>query len=407
MTLTERILTIKPPGPSRAALMTSTAAAALTRNVAHAPNDARRASLQIVTTTEPRAERNPPNKPGLIVTCAADVEPQPIDWLWPQRLAIGKLSMIAGQPGLGKSQLTAFLAAVVSTGGNWPCAEGAAERGDVLMLSAEDDLADTIRPRLEAAGADLDRVHVIEAAMTDDGRGQRGFSLAADLDKLADFLARNGNVRLVTVDPITAYLGGVDTHRTSDVRASLAPLQALAQKYRVAVVAISHLNKGGTTGAMNRVTGSLAFVAAARAAFIVAREPESDRRLFLPAKNNLGNDSTGCAFKVEQRDLGHGIVAPMIVWDRERVTVTADEALAASEATEDRSSKSEAMAFLRDMLADKPLSARDVKRMAAEAGISDKALRTARETIGIKPVKAGFGTTGGWVWELPAEAARS
>lgn len=114
------------------------------------------------------------------------------------------------------------------------------------MLSCEDDIADTIRPRLEAADADLCRVHVIEAIKTSDGN-TRGFSITEDLTHLERTLQEVGNVRLVIVDPITAYLGGTDTHRTADVRAALAPLQQLAARFAVAVIAVSHLNKNTQT----------------------------------------------------------------------------------------------------------------------------------------------------------------
>lgn len=395
------IISIRPYHSSRAALLTSTAILAPKMATV---TPIRLESAQVMPVPKPLPSPNSGQGGALVITTVADIEPKAIEWLWPQRFAVGKLSLIAGHPGLGKSQLTAYMAAVVSTGGNWPCDEGNAESGDVLMLSAEDDIEDTIRPRLEAAGADLTRIHVIEAVKSSDGSGKRGFNLAADIERLGEAIAKNGNVRLVTIDPITAYLGGIDSHRTTDVRAALAPLQALASSYGAAVIGVTHLNKSGSGGAMNRVTGSLAFVAAARAAFIVARDTEDgDRRLFVPAKNNLGNDTTGLAFHVEQRDLANGIIAPVVVWRAGKITVSADEILAADAAGQgDRSSKAEAMEFLSEMLADKPLSARDVMRMGADAGFSEKALRSAREELGIKPQKAGFGSTGAWVWELPA-----
>ena len=110
----------------------------------------------------------------------SDVAAEPVHWLWPSRVAIGKLTIIAGDPGLGKSQLTAFMAAKVTTGAAWPNQDGISPIGNVIMLSCEDDIADTIRPRLEAAGAALDRVHVIEAVRTGGGQ-MRGFSLTQDL----------------------------------------------------------------------------------------------------------------------------------------------------------------------------------------------------------------------------------
>jgi hypothetical protein len=236
------------------------------------------------------------------------VEAVPIRWLWPGRMALGKATLIAGHPGLGKSQLTAYLAAQVTKGAPWPAGEGSAPKGQVIMLSAEDDIADTIRPRLDAAGADIHSVHMLTAVQ--EGDGVRGFNLARDLAALDASLSQIGNVKLVIIDPITAYMSGTDTHKTADVRALLAPVSDLAVKHKVAVVVVSHLNKGGGGEAMTRVTGSLAFVAAARAAYVVQKDPEDPkRRLFQPIKNNLGVDDTGLAFRIEEKAVGPGIRA--------------------------------------------------------------------------------------------------
>src|SRR6202035_164612 len=159
--------------------------------------------------------------------------------------------------GLGKSQFTTYLASQISTGGNWPSREGKCPQGSVLMLSAEDDIADTIRPRLEAARADIDRVHVLTAIK--EATATKGFNLARDLQQLEKVLTDIGDVKLIIIDPVTAYLGATDSHKTADVRALLAPVSDLAARHAVAIVAISHLNKGGGSEAMGRITGSLAF----------------------------------------------------------------------------------------------------------------------------------------------------
>ena len=160
-------------------------------------------------------------------------------------------------------------------------------------LSAEDDPADTIRPRLDAAGADLERCHMIGAVREADGR-VRGFSIANDLARLEAALAEIADPALVIIDPITAYLGGTDSYKNADVRAVLAPLADLAARVGAAVVAVSHLRKSNEGAAILSVSGSLAFVAAARAAYLVIRDREAvGRNLLLPAKNNLGDDKTG------------------------------------------------------------------------------------------------------------------
>ena len=152
-------------------------------------------------------EQEGSGKSSLVIRCMADIEPEKIEWLWPCRIAIGKQTLIGGEPGLGKSQITAALAAAVTTGGEWPCNEGRAPRGSVIILSAEDDASDTIRPRLDAAGANVRGVHLISAVRQKDGTGRRSFNLQADLGALENEIAHIGNVRLVIIDPVSSYLG--------------------------------------------------------------------------------------------------------------------------------------------------------------------------------------------------------
>jgi hypothetical protein len=168
-----------------------------------------------------------------IITCVADVPAREIEWLWPGRFALGKFGLIGGHPGLGKSQITCAIAAAITNGGPWPNNEGHATQGSVLMLSAEDDVADTIRPRLEAAGADVSRVHMLEAVRTNEG-GRRGLDLSRDIAQLEKALAQVPDTQAIIIDPLSAYMGKIDSHRATDVRFGvLAPLQDLAQRARV------------------------------------------------------------------------------------------------------------------------------------------------------------------------------
>ena len=233
-------------------------------------------------------------RPSIILTRVSDVAAKPVRWVWRPYLALGKLTIAAGHPGLGKSQLAIHIASMISTGGALPNTIARAPKGSVIMLSCEDDIADTIRPRLEAAGADLTKIHVLEAVY--DKRGDRRlFSIKDDIVRLEEAIDQIEDVVAVTVDPVTAYLDGTDSHKTSDVRAALAPLQELAMRRGVAVLAVSHLNKNGGGGnAVNAITGSGAFVATARGAFLIAQDPDdSDKRLLLEIKNNLGRVDKG------------------------------------------------------------------------------------------------------------------
>ena len=343
---------------------------------------------------------------SIVLRRVADVEAVPIRWLWPGRIARGKLTMIAGHPGLGKSQITCAIAAVVTTGGRWPVDGTPCERGAVAMLSAEDDVADTIRPRLEAAGADVAKVEIVDGVIDAfDTAGepiQRSVSLKADTARLDALFASRPDIAVLIVDPVSAYLGGTDSHVNADVRALLAPLSALAAKRQIAVIMVSHLNKGGaTTEAMSRVTGSLAFVAAARGAFIVAKDKdEPTRRLFLPAKNNIAADVGGLAFSVESFQLPNGIQTSRVLWEAQPVTITADEAMVPAPEGGEQTMTDDAIDLLRDMLIGGRILARDIKRRAGDAGISDKALRTARQKLGIAVSREGFGADTRTYWSL-------
>ena len=358
----------------------------------------------------------PPNSdqtaagPALVMQRACDVEARPIEWLWPGRIAIGKQTMLAGEPGLGKSQLSAFLAAAVTTSGHWPNGEGRAELGSVIVLSAEDDAADTIIPRLTAAGAELARVHIVSAVTTDDQKSRRLFNLQSDLLTLAEAIGRVGDVRLVIIDPVSSYLGKVDSHKNAEVRTVLEPIGEMASRLRVAVVAVTHFSKGSGTSANHRIIGSIAFVAAARAAFIVSRDPDDqNRRLFVPSKNNLGPDREGLAFRIETRDVGQGIIAPAVSWDSEPVTRTADEILSAISGGGDRhTAKDDAINFLQETLAGGPMSVADLEAEARAAGLLgerqrlsyNKAIRAAADSLGVVRKREGFGRGAAYHWSL-------
>jgi putative DNA primase/helicase len=338
---------------------------------------------------------------GLEIRRVSEITARPVSWLWPGRIARGKVTVIAGHPGLGKSQVALDIAAIVTTDGRWPVDGGRAERGSVIIMSAEDDPEDTIRPRLEAAGADLTICHVIGCVRDQDNRGQerkRGFSIVEDLPRLAAELRKIEDVSLVIIDPITAYLGDTDSHRNAEVRAVLAPLAELAAEHRAAVLAISHLRKSGDGDAILRVSGSLAFVAAARAVYLVIRDPGNDRRrLFLPAKNNLGEDRTGYAYQIESASLAGEIKTSRIVWEREAVTVTADEALS-PRGTGPPPKLDAAMGWLGELLAQGPLSPVEVQAAAGTAGHAWATVRRAANEIGVEKTKDGYG--GGWIWSL-------
>ncbi|BCA00019.1 AAA family ATPase [Bradyrhizobium diazoefficiens] len=360
-----------------------------------------------------------PSKRRLIAHRASDLEPEKLVWVWPGRIPEGKLVLLGGPPGLGKSQLTAFMSATVSNGGHWPCGEGSTLPGDVIFMSAEDGVQDTIIPRLMAAGADRDRVHIVSAATKPDGTGRKTFSLKTDVDLLEEMARKIGTVRLIIVDPISAYMGGSDGNGNVETREVLEPLADMANRLRIAVVAVTHLNKGGNGGnqsALNRFAGSIAFVAAARAAFAVIEDPEDDeRRFLLQAKNNLGKKCKGLAFRLEQRLVGDDVMSSNVMFEGDHVSESIDEALTASEnrgAKKGQSGggKEDVMQFLRDALSGGPVDVLEVERQARAAALLEdnkrlnktKVFRDARDALGVTSSREGFGPGSRFVLALPA-----
>lgn len=344
-------------------------------------------------------ERHDPDSVALL--CAAEIESRPIRWLWRYWLARGKFHVLAGAPGTGKTTIALSIAAAITRRAALP--DGTLPTvGNVLLWSGEDDPADTLVPRLRAAGADLSRVHIVG----DVGRGEdaRPFDPARDLASLERQAGRVGNVALLIADPVVSAVSG-DSHKNTEVRRALQPMVNLATRLDCAVLGISHFSKG-TAGRdpLERVTGSIAFGALARLVLVTAKG-EGDARLLARAKSNIGPDGGGFSYRLEQIE-SDGIEASRVFWG-EALEGTARELLATTEEiNEAATSTDEAEGWLREVLAPGPMVAGEVLKHARAAGIQDKALRVARERMGIKPQRRGFGSEGGWYWSLPIDAQR-
>jgi putative DNA primase/helicase len=338
----------------------------------------------------------------------ADIEPQPICWLWPDRIA-RKLVLFTGPPDCGKTNTAIDIAARVTTGSMWPDGCGRAPLGSVIFMTAEDGLADTIRTRADAAKADVTRIYCLNAVQDENGKPS-SFSLQDDLVLLGEKVREISDVVLIIIDPITAYLGAgkIDTHRTS--RAVLSPLKDFAEDHNIAVLGLTHPAKT-VTKAMNAATGSQAFIAAARSAYLFTREmnegQETGRTLMLPIKNNLAPRKEGLAFRIGQQLVCDGrIVAPYVDWDSAPITMSADEALAATMEVGGgdgaSGALSEAMNFLREEFSvAERMEASIIEKQARKAGISQRTLKRARKELGVVSRREGFGTEGKFFLSLP------
>jgi hypothetical protein len=366
---------------------------------------------------EERARAKCEAEPGskrLVVYDASAVEPKAVEWLWPGRVAIGKTTLLGGDPGLGKSQLSIFIASTISESGEWPCREGKSRKRSIIMLSAEDGVADTIVPRLMAAGADLAKVKIVTAVHEEDGSGRRIFNLTRDLDVLESLITKLGDVGLVIVDPVDAYIGGnVDSHKNAAVRAVLEPISEMADRLSVAILALTHFSKQVGGKAIYRFIGSIAHIGAARIAFAIVADPEDKTRvLLLHAKNNLAPSQKGLAFRIEQHSVADGVIGSSIFFEPEHVTdVSADEALAEAGAGQ-TTAKDEVIEFLLNILANGRVKIPDIEAEARKAGLlaedkqmrQSKPFRSAKTELHIVSTRQGFGADAVYYWSLPEQA---
>ncbi|MHB8862740.1 MAG: AAA family ATPase [Pirellulaceae bacterium] len=336
--------------------------------------------------------------------CLADVTTERLEWLWPGRIPLGKFTLLTGDPGLGKSVLTLDMTARITTGKPWPDAPGVPQRiGAVIILSSEDDLADTIKPRLEVAGADVSKVvamrNVIRRHSSTGEEEPSPFAINTDMDVLRDKLEELGDCRLVIFDPISAFYGDINAHVNAEVRRAMSPLVELANDLKVAVVGIDHMCKDEKRKAVHRSLGSVGIIAQARSAWAVARHPKNNtRNLLLPLKANLAQCSDGLAYTVISSPADPLI--PVVSWHDGAVNVTADEVLSQHPA---KVSKVDAAAeFLKETLSGGPVPVTEVESLAIEHGISTASLRRACKSLGIRSRSRKAG--GAWYWQLASSS---
>lgn len=330
-----------------------------------------------------------------IILRMSDVVSREVRWLWEGRIPRGRISLLAGRPGDGKSFVTMDWTARVTHGRNWPDGPPCG-MGSVVLVACEDDPHDTIRPRLDAHGADAAKVHLLRGVrrIGKEGNATEVAFTLRDLGALERTLAAVPDCALVIVDPIGSFIGGgVDAHRDNEVRSVLAPLAALAERLDVAVLLIAHQRKGAASYADDLVLGSRAFTGVARSVLHLLTHPDDDeRRLLLPGKSNLGRRAAGMAFTID------GTPA-RVRYEPDPVALTADGVLAAQGDRDGagRTKRDLVSGWLLDRLAGGPRLSRELVVEALAAGYSERTLNRAKSSAGVK----ARNTASGWMWELP------
>ena len=320
-----------------------------------------------------------------LLTRLDSVAVQDISWIWPQWLPTGKLAILDGDPGLGKSTMTLDLAARVSRDGIMPDGQQGA-CGNVLLLSAEDDLADTLKPRLLAAGANQSRIFALDRIPCPHDK-TRTLEIPGDIP-LLDQLIAEAAIRLLIIDPIMAFLVGVDANKDQSIRQALYQLSCLCQKHQVTILALRHLNKGSGQKAIYRGNSSIAMIGHARTGLLVAQDPsDPEARILAVSKCNLAALPSSLRFRLATDNnickiqwLG---TSPLRADDLVATTI---ERFQDAQQENTRQRTSTALAFLEDLLKSGPVRIDKARSEAAKSAISLRSLERAVTVLRLQVV---------------------
>lgn len=332
--------------------------------------------------------------PRAVVRKLSDIQLEEVTWIWPNFLADRKITIVDGMPGVGKSTLTSEIAARITTGTSFPNGIERKPR-DVVFIAVEDGVADTIKPRVAAAGGNEQHAHFIHIE-------QDGNEITPDLERHLECIKAAieaiGNVGLLIIDPIMALLGNsVDSYRDQDVRKVTTPLARLAEELNLAILIVRHPNKGSSNNALLRGGGSMAFIGSARVGWVVGKHPDNpDIRVLAISKSNIGTMNESLEFQLTNDETYN---CARIEWIGSS-KLTADN-LYEDQNSEEKSLTEEAMDWLTEFLSDGGMDHPTIKREAAKYGITDKPLRKAREKLKIETKRQGQGTSHTTLWVLP------
>jgi len=341
------------------------------------------------------ANGKPPAEWELIEEDLYDIEEEEVEWLWPNHIPKGMISILSGDPGTGKSFLSQTIGALITKGGVCPDGNGRFEKGTVMILNSEERANNTIKPRMRKVGADEKKVKIIKGSRIKGSLKRYTFDLDRDIDLLARRIGEIDDLQLIVIDTITSYMGSTDSHKNADVRAKLEPLSYWIGEApsRPAVLLISHLTKNDAVRAIYRTTGSLAFVALARSGWGLAFDREvRGRRILSPIKFNLGPEPPCMAFDIED-----GIIQ----FEPESFYMSADGLISPESAAGTQAGAcDQAEKLIRRALADGPRKAEDVLEELGD-DVSESTLRRAKKNLDVQSYRQGKS----WYWRLASNGS--
>lgn len=327
----------------------------------------------------------------------AAIDPEPIRWVWQGRMAEGMITLIDGDPGQGKSTVAVDIAAKITTGEPLPGESQRRPPADVVILSGEDDPGQTVRPRLDNAGADVNRVILLDTVADEFGPSYP-LSFPRDLDML-DMVLQGSQPKLLVMDPIMLYFGSeIDTNTDTSVRVVLSKLKAIAEKHRMAVLMARHLVKSRDVDPMRAGQGSIGIIGAARFSFIAARNPddeEREQRVLVPVKQNASQPAPSLAYRMESVE---GSDAAKIKWEGE-IDMPAERLVMAQKSPAELNKIRDTITWLRDALKDGPKPIKEIRNKCSADGFDVSELREAIDIEGVRRRKDEYADT--WVYHYP------
>ena len=351
--------------------------------------------------TKEAVHPNAETKTSLIFEKASCIKPEVLNWLWPNRVPFGKMTLFVGHPGIGKGMATMEIAARATTASGWSDCKNTNDPMEVAIISSEDAGGDTLVPRLMAANADLTKIHIFKQAQTKDG--EKAFSMDTDLPALRKLLEENSALRLVIIDPVMNHLGKLNGNSEQELRSALTPLGLLAAQFSLAVILVTHFNKSFNAESIQRTGGAMGMVGAVRIVWSFSEDPDTGTRQMLPLKANISKDTGGLKYDIENTQVeidGQSVsVGHMKFGDATHASV--DSAI--KNGGTPKSKIGQTLSWLSDRLSDgEPVLMSQIIAEGNVKGHEDDIIKNAYGKLGgkITPVMSGD-LVADWLWQIP------